>query len=299
MNISRTNIEKPISVQFPKKQLAPLVVSSPHSGSNYPLEFVEKSALSKLKLRSSEDCFVDEIFSQASEIGVPLLKALFPRVFVDVNRGPFELDPAMFDTALPDYVTTKNQRIFAGLGTVAKVVSNGEEIYKQKLNFDDVKKRIETYYNPYHLELKKLVEKTRDIFGFCILLDCHSMPSNAARSAAPKPFGKKGVDIILGDCHGSSCHPSIMNTALESLTKAGFSVKRNNPYAGGFITQHYGKPYENVHAIQIEINRSLYMNEKALERLNEISELTQIMTDFMKDMGQKLDPMAHFKGAAE
>ena len=266
---------------------------------DYPADFVKNSALSKQKLRSSEDCFVDEIFRYAPKVGAPLLKALFPRVFVDVNRGPFELDPTMFNSSLPNYVTTKNQRIFAGLGTVAKVVSNGEEVYKNKLDFDEVKKRIETCYHPYHIELKRLIDQTRDIFGFCILIDCHSMPSNAAKSAIPKPFGKKGTDIILGDCHGSSCHPSIMNAALEILTQAGFSVKRNNPYAGGFITQHYGKPYESVHAIQIEINRSLYMNEKELKRLDGIKMLTRIMTDFMINMGQKADPMPHLKGAAE
>ena len=299
MNILESNIDKPVNIDQPGHQSVPLVISSPHSGLNYPADFVKNSALSRQKLRSSEDCFVDEIFRHAPNVGAPLLKALFPRVFVDVNRGPFELDPTMFDASLPNYVTTKNQRICAGLGTVAKVVSNGDEVYKNKLDFGEVKKRIETYYNPYHIELKRLIGKTRDVFGFCILIDCHSMPSNAAKSAIPKSFGKKGTDIILGDCHGSSCHPSIMKAALESLTQAGFSVKRNNPYAGGFITQHYGKPYENVHAIQIEINRSLYMNEKELKRLDGIRVLTRVMTDFMIDMGQKADPMPHLKGAAE
>ena len=299
MNILESNIDKPINIEQPGHQSVPLVISSPHSGLDYPADFVKNSALSKQRLRSSEDCFVDEIFRYAPKVGAPLLKALFPRVFVDVNRGPFELDPTMFNSGLPNYVTTKNQRIFAGLGTVAKVVSNGEEVYKNKLDFDEIKKRIETCYHPYHIELKRLIDQTRDIFGFCILIDCHSMPSNAAKSASPKPLGKKGTDIILGDCHGSSCHPSIMNAALEILTQAGFSVKRNNPYAGGFITQHYGKPYESVHAIQIEINRSLYMNEKELKRLDGIKVLTRIMTDFMINMGQKADPMPHLKGAAE
>ena len=299
MNILESNIDKPINVEQPGHQSVPLVISSPHSGLDYPADFVKNSALSERRLRSSEDCFVDEIFRYAPKVGAPLLKALFPRVFVDVNRGPFELDPTMFHSGLPNYVTTKNQRIFAGLGTVAKVVSNGEEVYKNKLDFGEVKKRIETCYNPYHIELKRLIDKTRDIFGFCILIDCHSMPSNAAKSTIPKSFGKKGTDIIIGDCHGSSCHPSIMNAALENLTQAGFSVKRNNPYAGGFITQHYGKPYESVHAIQIEINRSLYMDEKELKRLDGIEILTGIMTDFMKDMGQKVNPMPHLKGAAE
>jgi len=299
MNILESNIDKPINIEQPGHQSVPLVISSPHSGLDYPADFVKNSALSKQRLRSSEDCFVDEIFRHAPSVGAPLLKALFPRVFVDVNRGPFELDPTMFASSLPNYVTTKNQRIFAGLGTVAKVVSNGEEVYKSKLDFGEVKKRIETCYNPYHIELRRLIDITRDSFGFCILIDCHSMPSNAAKSAIPKSFGKKGTDIILGDCHGSSCHPSIMNAALENLTQAGFSVKRNNPYAGGFITQHYGKPYESVHAIQIEINRSLYMDEKELKRLDGIEVLTGIMTDFMKDMGQKVNPMPHLKGAAE
>ena len=140
MNILESNIDKPINIEQPGHQSVPLVISSPHSGLDYPADFVKNSALSKQRLRSSEDCFVDEIFRYAPKVGAPLLKALFPRVFVDVNRGPFELDPTMFNSCLPNYVTTKNQRIFAGLGTVAKVVSNGEEVYKNKLDFDEIKK---------------------------------------------------------------------------------------------------------------------------------------------------------------
>ena len=291
--------ENPVSIERPRTQSMPLVLSCPHSGQNYPLDFIKASALEPLRLRSSEDSFVNEIFQQAKHLGAPLIHALFPRVFVDVNRGPFELDPTMFKTRLPDYVTTKNNRISAGLGTIAKSVAHGELIYKRKLDFGEVKKRIDLFYKPYHRALQRLVQDTKNQFGYCILLDCHSMPSSAARSTFPRPHGNKRLDIVLGDCHGSSCHPSVVAIVMESLLKANLTVRRNNPYAGGFITSHYGKPYENVHSLQIEINRSLYMDEAKIERLDNIASLTGIMSQLIANIGELPNPLAQFEGAAE
>ena len=278
-----------IDVKRPFKQALPLVVSSPHSGRNYPEKFVAASDLTPLRLRSSEDSFVDEIFDSAPKLGAPFLKALFPRAFLDVNRQPFELDPSMFSDILPNFVTTQNSRISAGLGTIARVVSNGEKIYRDKLTFIEAETRINNFYWPYHQTLKTLIDDTKNEFGYCILLDCHSMPSgtNKYKNSCRSSTGSLG-DIVLGDCYGTSCHRDIINSAIDILSGYGFSVRRNIPYAGGFITRNYGKPKEGVHAIQIELNRSLYMDEKLIERLDNIELLAKAMTNFMGFLGNLL-----------
>ena len=284
-------IEGKISVKKPPKQTLPLVVSSPHSGRNYPQKFVAASDLTSLRLRSSEDSFVDEIFGSAPTLGAPFLKALFPRAFLDVNRQPFELDPSMFSDLLPNFVTTQNSRISAGLGTIARVVSNGEKIYRDKLTFIEAETRINNFYWPYHQTLKTLIDDTKNEFGYCILLDCHSMPSgtNKYKNSCRSSTGRLG-DIVLGDCYGTSCHRDIINSAIDILSGYGFSIRRNIPYAGGFITRNYGKPRESVHAIQIELNRALYMDEKLIERLDNIELLTEAMTNFMDFLGNLLTP---------
>ncbi len=282
-------IKGKIDVKRPLKQALPLVVSSPHSGRNYPQKFVDASDLTPLRLRSSEDSFVDEIFDSAPTLGAPFIKALFPRAFLDVNRQPFELDPSMFSDILPNFVTTQNSRISAGLGTIARVVSNGEKIYRDKLTFIEAETRINNFYWPYHQTLKTLIDDTKNEFGYCILLDCHSMPSgtNKYKNSCRSSTGSLG-DIVLGDCYGTSCHRDIINSAIDILSGYGFSVRRNIPYAGGFITRNYGKPKEGVHAIQIELNRSLYMDEKLIERLDNIELLAKAMTNFMGFLGNLL-----------
>ena len=278
-----------LDVKRPFKQALPLVVSSPHSGRNYPQKFVDASDLTPLRLRSSEDSFVDEIFDSAPTLGAPFIKALFPRAFLDVNRQPFELDPSMFSDILPNFVTTQNSRISAGLGTIARVVSNGEKIYRDKLTFIEAETRINNFYWPYHQTLKTLIDDTKNEFGYCILLDCHSMPSgtNRYKNSCRSSNGRLG-DIVLGDCFGTSCHKDIINSAIDILSGYGFSVRRNIPYAGGFITRNYGKPREGVHAIQIELNRALYMDEKLIERLDNIELLAKAMTNFMDFLGNLL-----------
>ena len=278
-----------LDVKRPFKQALPLVVSSPHSGRNYPQKFVDASDLTPLRLRSSEDSFVDEIFDSAPTLGAPFIKALFPRAFLDVNRQPFELDPSMFSDILPNFVTTQNNRISAGLGTIARVVSNGEKIYRDKLTFIEAETRINNFYWPYHQTLKTLIDDTKNEFGYCILLDCHSMPSgtNRYKNSCRSSNGRLG-DIVLGDCYGTSCHKDIINSAIDILSGYGFSVRRNIPYAGGFITRNYGKPREGVHAIQIELNRALYMDEKLIERLDNIELLAKAMTNFMDFLGNLL-----------
>jgi N-formylglutamate amidohydrolase len=293
-------MEDPILVERPQQPSLPLIVSSPHSGRNYSKEFIASSVLTPLRLRASEDSFVEEIFGHAPCLGAPFIKALFPRVFVDVNREPFELDPTMFSGPLPDYVTTQNSRISAGLGTIARVVSNGEQVYTKKLDYPEIENRINYFYQPYHQALETLIEETKKKFGYCILLDCHSMPSSSTGPrGSSRPKITRHVDIVLGDCHGTSCHPTIIDFATNFLSDLGFTVRRNTPFAGGFITRNYGKPREGVHSLQIELNRRLYMDEYRIERLEGIVPLTNDMTNLVKELGQVTNPNITIEYAAE
>jgi N-formylglutamate amidohydrolase len=220
---------------------------------------VAASALDPLSLRKSEDAFVDDLFASAPALGAPLLKALFPRALLDPNREAWELDPAMFDEPLPHYVNTESPRVAAGLGTIAKVVASGAEIYRGKLSFAEARRRVEKLYEPYHAALAALVARTKAKFGRCILIDCHSMPSMGGpadtEGSAPR------VDFVLGDCFGNSCAPVVTATVERALENLGYRTVRNLPYSGGHTTRFYGKPNDGIHALQIEINRRLYMDE--------------------------------------
>lgn len=255
----------PVRVLQPMRQSLPIVVSSPHSGRHYPADLLSRTGLDERTLRSSEDSFVDELFASAPELGAPLVTATFPRVYVDANREPYELDPAMFSDPLPDYVTTRNARIAAGLGTIARVVSNAVPVYAGKLAFEDAVHRIEGYWRPFHAALTDAIEATRDRFGFCILVDAHSMPSNVQTVGADGRSHPVG-DVVLGDCHGTSCSPVLTGRIERLLGHQGYRVRRNAPYAGGYVTRHYGRPDLGVHALQIEVKRGLYMDERRLER---------------------------------
>lgn len=252
------------SVLSPSTQTVPLVFASPHSGRTYPPAFIAQSRLDPLALRRSEDAFIDEIFAAAVACGAPLLRAHFPRVYVDPNREPFELDATMFDGPLPDYVNTASPRVAAGLGTVARVVTNGEEVYRERLAFHHVRQRIQDLYFPYHAALRSLLTETQARFGVCLLIDCHSMPSVGGPMDSDR--GRRRVDFVLGDRFGTSCAPEIIVAAEAEVKRLGYSVQRNLPYAGGYTTAHYGQPRQGVHALQIEVNRALYMDEDTVTR---------------------------------
>jgi N-formylglutamate amidohydrolase len=253
-----------LKIDAPARQRIPLVFASPHSGRDYPPEFVAASALDAVSLRKSEDAFVDDLFASAPALGAPLLKALFPRALLDPNREPWELDPAMFNEPLPDYVNVDSPRVAAGLGTIARVVASGVEIYRAKLSFAEATRRVERLYRPYHAALATLVEGTRRAFGHCILVDCHSMPSMGG--PADTDQGTPRVDFVLGDCFGNSCARPVIVAVESTLERLGYRVVRNTPYSGGHTTRHYGRPLEGVHALQIEINRRLYMEESTHRR---------------------------------
>jgi N-formylglutamate amidohydrolase len=264
------------SIEAPIEQSIPLVFASPHSGQEYPPEFVAASKLPPILLRRSEDAFVDRIFGAAPAHGAPLLRAHFPRAYIDPNREAFELDPAMFDAPLPDYVNNRSPRVAAGLGTIARVVANGEEIYRDKLSFAEIRQRIETHYVPYHQALRSLLETTYARFGCYLLIDCHSMPSIGGPMDADP--GARRVDIVLGDCHGTSCAAGIVGLAERTLSGLGLTVRRNAPYAGGYTTRHYAGPREGRHTLQIEVNRFLYMDEHKIAPTAGLPRIVEAMT---------------------
>lgn len=248
----------------PEVQAAPFVFCSPHSGRHYPRVLLEAARLDAHALRKSEDCLVDELFGGIPKLGAPLIAARFPRAYVDVNREAWELDPAMFDGPLPAFVNVASPRVGAGFGTVARVVANGAEIYRGKLAFDAARVRIESLYMPYHAALETLVADSVAGQGRALLVDCHSMPS--VGGPMDRDPGRRRLDFVLGDCFGAACAPVVTETAEAVLKRMGYAVGRNDPYAGGFITRHYGVPRRGRHALQIEINRQLYMDETAIVR---------------------------------
>lgn len=249
----------PYDLTRPAVARCPLVFTSPHSGRDYPLEFLAAARLDAQALRRSEDAFVEELFAAAPRLGAPLLAARFPRAWCDANREPWELDPGMFDAPLPSWVNSASPRVGAGLGTIARVVASGEAIYRRRLSFCEAESRVRTCWEPFHAALADLIAETRVQFGACLLVDCHSMPTH------PAP-GADQPDIILGDAHGTACAPRATRMMEAALQRHGYRVRRNDPYAGGYITRHYGRPREHVHAIQIEIARGLYMDEARIER---------------------------------
>lgn len=252
---------RPFDLTRPAQQVAPLVFVSAHSGRDYPEEFLAAARLDATALRKSEDAFVEELFAAAPVLGAPLLAARFPRAWCDANREAWELDPGMFDEPLPNWVNSASPRVGAGLGTIARVVANGEAIYRRRLSFQEAERRVRLSWEPFHASLAALVAETRERFGVCLLVDCHSMPSGIVPGSAVD-----APEFVLGDAHGSACAPRATR-AIEALLQArGRRVQRNDPYAGGYITRHYGRPRENIHAIQIEMARSLYMDEGRVER---------------------------------
>lgn len=253
----------PVEVLAPASPATPFVFASPHSGRRYPSEFLRVSRLDRHALRQSEDCYVDLLFDDAPHFGAPLLRALFPRAYVDVNRSRHELDPRMFADQLPKSADARSNRVLAGLGVIPRVVADGKDIYARKLNYFEARRRLATCYDPYHRAVGELLTAARLKFGCAILIDCHSMPS---AGVAPFREGDRRIDFVLGDRFGSSCAPGLVSLVEVSLSRMGYQVSRNAPYAGGFVAAAYGRPAEGVHVLQIEINRALYLDEARLAR---------------------------------
>jgi N-formylglutamate amidohydrolase len=270
-------LDPPFDVVEPNSLTSPLVFSSPHSGSVYPSLFLRGSRLDATALRRSEDAFVDELFAGAREIGAPLIRARFPRAYLDLNREPYELDPRMFDGRLPSYANTRSIRVASGLGTIARVVGEAQDIYAAPLSVAEGLARIEGLYKPYHAALRQLIERAHRLFGVAVLVDCHSMPSVPALSTLGGDKKLK-TEFVLGDRYGTSCDKDFVDTLEQAIRGLGYVVQRNKPYAGGFITEHYGAPLVGRHAVQIEINRALYMDERLIERTERFAAIAADMT---------------------
>ncbi len=269
----------PFEVCAPAEQRIPFVFNSPHSGRCYPRAFLEASRLDGVSIRYSEDCYVDELFAGVVGLGAPMLKANFPRAFLDVNREAYGLDPRMFAEALPPFINSQSARVAGGLGTVPRLVGEGQTIYPGRIPLKEAFYRIEELYKPYHRTLDALLHATRARFGYAVLIDCHSMPGGLR-------VGESGSrpDFIIGDRFGRSCCERLTHAAIALLEEMGYTVAHNKPYAGGFITEHYGRPAMACHALQIEINRSLYMNEQTLERLAGFGTLCADLHRFANDL---------------
>jgi N-formylglutamate amidohydrolase len=251
----------PFEVARPLALKMPFVFNSPHSGRVYPRAFLAASRLDSLTLRRSEDAYVEELFGFVAEMGAPLLYAHFPRAYLDVNREPYELDPALFHDGLPHYANTQSVRVVGGLGTIARIVSESDEIYREPLTVGAALERINRLYTPYHETLRTLLKEAEAEFGLAVLIDCHSMPSN--------PMADQGggrPDFVLGDRYGASCNGELTRLATAQLKSMGYVVALNKPYAGGYITEHYGRPQQGRHALQVEINRALYMDETSFAK---------------------------------
>jgi N-formylglutamate amidohydrolase len=260
-------------------QTCPFVLNSPHSGRHYPERFLAMTRLDRNAIRRSEDCFVDELFAGATALGAPMLAANFPRAYLDVNREPWELDPRMFADPVPPFCNMRSPRVAGGLGTVPRIVGEGQDIYSGRLPLLEAVARIEGIYKPYHEQLKRLLAATHSRFGHAVLIDCHSMPASVR-------VGETGIkpDFIVGDRFGTSATAALSERAIGILSSMGFTVAHNKPYAGGFITEHYGHPARGIQALQIEVNRGLYMNEHSFQKTSGFFALANELSRFVAEL---------------
>jgi N-formylglutamate amidohydrolase len=275
---------------MPDIRTTAVVFASPHSGREYPWNFVRRTILDERTLRSSEDAFVDRLFDSAPRHGAPLLTAIAPRAWIDVNRSADELDSALIEGVKR---TAHNPRVSSGLGVVPRVVANGRAIYRGKITRKEAEARIEEFWKPWHLALSTLMDDSTSLFGEAILIDCHSMPHEAIETIS-HPRGAR-PEIVLGDRFGAAAGSDIVDKIEGALTSAGLRVARNAPFAGAFVTQNYGRPARNRHVVQVEIDRSLYMNEQMIRPNNNFPAfkalIDRVVAD-VTDIGRADLPMA-------
>lgn len=267
-----------VIIKKPQKTAIPIVVSSPHSGEKYFPDFLQMTRLSLRELQQTEDRFVDRLFDYTSEVGGTLLATEFPRVWCDVNRDCRELDPGMFRPALPSEGLVQSAKVRAGFGVIPRCASQRRPIYTHCLPVEEIHRRLQLAWIPYHESLNRLLKELKQQFGFVILLEAHSMP--------PLPQAR-ACDMVIGDVHGKSCSPHLTDIVQQSLCQLGYEVRRNVPYAGGYITSHYGRPHEGIHAIQLEICRSRYLNPATLQPSRGFQQV-------QSDMAALLETLSHF-----
>ena len=271
---------KPYRLIEPEALLSGIVIASPHSGRNYLSSVKEQSILDPVTLRSSEDAFVDELMDFAPALGIPLICSEIPRAFVDLNRARDELDPAIIEGIKSN---RQNPRVISGLGVIPRVVANGKEIYSGKLSKEAAIERLENFWDPYHSKLAELLDRARQQFGYSILIDTHSMPHEAILNASSS---FRTSQIVLGDRYGATCAPEIINDLIKLISKNGLRASRNIPFSGAYIVQKYGSPGLNRHAIQLEIDRSIYMDERKIQKLEKFRKLKNKLQNIMRDFSQ-------------
>lgn len=278
------------SVILPQKLASAVVFASPHSGTDYSDSFLEQTILGRRAVRSSEDAFVDRLFASAPEFGAPLLTAVKPRAYLDLNRSPDELDPALIEGVQK---RGQNPRVASGLGVIPRVVANGRAIYRGKLPLAEAERRIHCYWHPYHKALKGLLDQAHKTFGQAILVDCHSMPHEAIDSMVPRSGSKP--EVVLGDRFGAAADSLIVDRIEAAFAAAGLAVARNTPFAGAYIAQTYGQPSRRQHAIQIEIDRALYMDEASIRPNGNFEALQKLLREVSAEIaviGQEKIPLA-------
>lgn len=262
----------------PKARTTSVVFSSPHSGRDYPLAFLRRSVLDEISVRSSEDAFVDLLFSEAPMLGAPLLTATAPRAYVDLNRSPDELDPWLVEGVKK---VSHNPRVSSGLGVIPRVVANGRVIQRGKITLEEAQARLAAYWEPYHAALQALLNESHAAFGEAILIDCHSMPREAVGAA-----GRGGLrpDVVLGDRFGAAAQADVVDRIEAAFAAAGLHVVRNAPFAGAYVTQHYGRPSRNQHVVQVEINRGLYMEEARVRPNGNFDSFKRVITSVISEI---------------
>jgi N-formylglutamate deformylase len=283
-------LNRAFHTSLPSRDTSCVVFASPHSGSDYPKAMLRETILSNQMIRSSEDAFVDRLFDCAPDYGARFIKAAMPRAYVDLNRSPDELDPALIDGVRRQ---GHNPRVASGLGVIPRVVANGRAIYRGKLRLEEAQHRLEHFWHPYHRALQDLLDDALRYHGQAVLIDCHSMPheavENMARSGARRP------DVVLGDRFGATAAGSVMDRVEAAFAAQGFTVARNAPFAGAYITQAYGRPSRGQHAVQVEIDRALYMDEARIEPNANFAAVQKALRAAVADIaliGQERMPLA-------
>jgi len=281
---------QPFTLLCPMRRTTSVIFSSPHSGRDYPAAFLEASALDPLEMRSSEDAFVDLLFASAPVRGAPLLAARAPRAYIDLNRACDELDPGVIDRVTD---SAHNPRISAGLGVIPRVVANGRVIHRAKISLAEAEARIATVWHPYHAALRDLIAQSHSSFGEAIVIDCHSMPHEAieahSRPGTPRP------EVVLGDRYGAAAGREVVEYVAAAFAGAGLRVARNAPFSGAYIAQAYGHPSQHCHVVQIEIDRTLYMNEAAVTAGPDFAAFQALIAGVVAEiaaLGRRQMPMA-------
>jgi N-formylglutamate amidohydrolase len=280
----------PFKLTMPRERTTSVVFASPHSGRNYPWSFLSQSILNEHTIRSSEDAFVDDLFAAAPRFGAPLIAATAPRAFVDLNRSPDELDPALIEGIKAQ---STNPRVTSGLGVVPRVVANGRSIYSGKLSRSEIDDRLQTVWHPYHTRLQQLLSENVKTLGEAILVDCHSMPHEAIDVIGIA--GGVRPDIVLGDRFGAAADSAVVEKIESAFASVGLKVARNAPFAGAYTAQHYGRPSRGQHVVQIEIDRSLYMDERKIRPNANYAEFKSLLTQIVAEIagiGRQTMPIA-------